>query len=136
MEIFLGWLFFSIVAGVIAGSKGRSGFGYFLLSIFLSPLIGLLLAIGMPAITPETGAGGNSSQPTPDTHVKCPDCRELVLKDARKCKHCGCALIPEAEQTEEQIMAKHGIAKNGRLYIYKEWRYDNLKDAVRQAEKA
>lgn len=32
---------------------------------------------------------------TPDTHVKCPDCRELVLKDARKCKHCGCALVPQ-----------------------------------------
>lgn len=32
---------------------------------------------------------------TPDTHVKCPDCRELVLRDARKCKHCGCALIPQ-----------------------------------------
>lgn len=31
---------------------------------------------------------------SPDTHVKCPDCRELVLKDARKCKHCGTALIP------------------------------------------
>ena len=33
--------------------------------------------------------------PNPDTHVKCPDCRELVLKDARKCKHCGCALAPQ-----------------------------------------
>lgn len=31
---------------------------------------------------------------TPDTHVKCPDCRELVIKDARKCKHCGCKLVP------------------------------------------
>lgn len=31
---------------------------------------------------------------TPDTHVKCPDCRELVVKDARKCKHCGCKLVP------------------------------------------
>ncbi len=30
-----------------------------------------------------------------DTHVKCPDCRELVLKDARKCKHCGTALVPQ-----------------------------------------
>jgi hypothetical protein len=28
-----------------------------------------------------------------ETHVKCPDCRELILKDARKCKHCGCKLI-------------------------------------------
>jgi TM2 domain-containing membrane protein YozV len=32
--------------------------------------------------------------PNPDTHVKCPDCRELVLRDARKCKHCGSALQP------------------------------------------
>lgn len=29
------------------------------------------------------------------SHVKCPDCRELVLSDARKCKHCGCALQPQ-----------------------------------------
>lgn len=33
--------------------------------------------------------------PSHETHVKCPDCRELVLKDARKCKHCGCSLVPQ-----------------------------------------
>ncbi len=33
--------------------------------------------------------------PNSETHVKCPDCRELVLQDARKCKHCGCSLIPQ-----------------------------------------
>lgn len=32
---------------------------------------------------------------SPETHVKCPDCRELVLRDARKCKHCGIALVPQ-----------------------------------------
>jgi hypothetical protein len=31
----------------------------------------------------------------PSTHVKCPDCRELVLTDAKKCKHCGCSLTPQ-----------------------------------------
>jgi len=30
-----------------------------------------------------------------ETHVKCPDCAELVLREAKKCKHCGCALIPQ-----------------------------------------
>ena len=35
------------------------------------------------------------NQPNEDTHVKCPDCRELIIKDARKCKHCGCNLIPQ-----------------------------------------
>jgi hypothetical protein len=29
------------------------------------------------------------------SHLKCPDCRGLVLKDARKCKHCGCSLTPQ-----------------------------------------
>lgn len=32
--------------------------------------------------------------PTPATHVKCPDCRELILKDARVCRFCGCKLEP------------------------------------------
>lgn len=34
--------------------------------------------------------------PSPDTHVRCPDCRELVLMTARTCKHCGCKLVPQA----------------------------------------
>ena len=28
------------------------------------------------------------------THVRCPDCRELVLAEATKCKHCGTKLVP------------------------------------------
>lgn len=32
---------------------------------------------------------------TPDTHVRCPDCRELVRRDARKCRFCGAALVPQ-----------------------------------------
>jgi hypothetical protein len=35
------------------------------------------------------------NKPNEDTHVKCPDCKELVLKDANKCKHCGSNLIPQ-----------------------------------------
>ena len=33
--------------------------------------------------------------PSPSTHVKCPECRELVFKDAKICKHCGTKLIPQ-----------------------------------------
>lgn len=29
---------------------------------------------------------------TSHTHIKCPECAELVLKEAKKCKHCGCSL--------------------------------------------
>jgi hypothetical protein len=34
-------------------------------------------------------------RPTPASHVICPQCRELVRKDARLCKHCGTRLIPQ-----------------------------------------
>ncbi|SBT10757.1 hypothetical protein PROAA_640013 [Candidatus Propionivibrio aalborgensis] len=38
--------------------------------------------------------GMKRSLPTPKTHVSCPDCKELIVKDARVCKHCGCKLTP------------------------------------------
>lgn len=28
-------------------------------------------------------------------HMRCPECRELVRRDARKCKHCQAALTPQ-----------------------------------------
>jgi hypothetical protein len=47
MEILLGWIAFSIVVGIAASNKGRSGFGWFLLSIVTSPLIAGLLVLAM-----------------------------------------------------------------------------------------
>jgi len=89
MEIFLFWFLFSIAVGVFAGNKGRSGFGFFMLSMLLSPLIGVIFAIAVENLNNKVG------RPHPDTHVRCPDCREFVYKDASKCKHCGVALIPQ-----------------------------------------
>ena len=39
--------------------------------------------------------GAKGMRPTADTHVKCPDCAELVKREARVCKHCGCKLVPQ-----------------------------------------
>jgi len=89
MEYLFVWFFFAVICGVYASGKGRSGFGYFVLACIISPLLCFLLLAVMGSAN-EQPAG-----PTPETHVKCPDCRELVLKDARKCKHCGCALVPQ-----------------------------------------
>ena len=90
MEYAIIWLVFAVICGIGASQNGRSGFGYFVLAILVSPLICgfLLLALGK---TKQADDGA----PTPETHVRCPDCRELVLKDARKCKHCGCGLVPQ-----------------------------------------
>jgi hypothetical protein len=89
MELVAGWLLFSLAVAVAATSRGRSGIGWFVIAVCISPVLGLILLLVFP------NKRRDPSAPTPETHVKCPDCRELVLKDARKCKHCGTALVPQ-----------------------------------------
>lgn len=89
--IYFFWFVFSILAGAIASSKGRSGFGFFLLSVFLSPLVGLIAAIAFPRL--------DSSDKNSEARARCPECQELVLNTAIKCKHCGAALEPEDNRT-------------------------------------
>ena len=45
MEIFFFWVAFSIMSAIVASNKGRSGFGFFMLSFCLSPLIGFIGAL-------------------------------------------------------------------------------------------
>jgi hypothetical protein len=44
-EFFVLWLLFSGAIGYLANSRGRSGFAFFALSIFLSPLLGLVIVL-------------------------------------------------------------------------------------------
>jgi hypothetical protein len=88
MDLITLWFVFAVAVGIIAASLRRSGLGWFLLAVIISPLIaGIVLLIA--------GRAGEPA-PSPSTHVKCPDCRELVLNEARVCKHCGCRLVPQA----------------------------------------
>lgn len=85
MSIVFAWFIFAILVGAWASSKGRSGFGYFLVSVLLSPLIGaIMVAIAgenKPKIEAEAVKSGDMR--------KCPACAELIRKEAKKCKHCG-----------------------------------------------
>lgn len=89
MEFLLVWLFFSIASAVVASSKGRSGFGWFILGLLFSFFAFIVVAV-LPSLKKDPLA------PTPETHVRCPECREFVFVDATKCKHCGTKLIPAA----------------------------------------
>jgi hypothetical protein len=53
MEIILFWLLFSVVAGIAAGARGRNGGAWFLLAIFISPLLGLMLILVLPNLRQE-----------------------------------------------------------------------------------
>jgi len=45
MEFIIVWLLFACIAGRIASSKGRSFIGFTLLSLFLTPVIGIIAAL-------------------------------------------------------------------------------------------
>lgn len=72
MPIFLFWLLAAVGVGAIARGKARSFFGFFLLSFFLSPIVGLIVVL-------ICQHGGK----------QCPSCAENVKLEAQKCKHCG-----------------------------------------------
>jgi cytochrome bd-type quinol oxidase subunit 2 len=91
METFLFvifWIGCAALCWVVANGKGRIAGVWFILGLFFGVFALIAVAV-MPDIGPNPG------DPAPSTHVKCPDCREFVLIDARVCKHCGCRLIPQ-----------------------------------------
>lgn len=79
------WFLLAPVAAMIAEKKGLSGWGFYFLSILLSPFIGIIVAL---VATPNIEK--MNEKLLKDGKVKmCPACAELVKPDAMVCKHCG-----------------------------------------------
>jgi hypothetical protein len=54
------WVAFAVIVGVVASARGRVGYGWFLVSLVLSPLITgpLVLALPRHHTQPQTVTGG------------------------------------------------------------------------------
>lgn len=99
-----------VLAYLAAKNRGRSGWWWLL------GWIGVVFVLVLPDLK------GASEGPAPETHVRCPDCRELVRRDARKCKHCGAPLIPLPDG-------------NGSQFATHEDRLKQIKNAIRAEDK-
>lgn len=84
MFVVILWLIFSIIIGSVASSKGRSGIGFFFVSLILSPLVGLIIVLiiqpNQSTVEQKTLEAGH--------HKRCSQCGELVKAEASLCKHC------------------------------------------------
>jgi hypothetical protein len=80
------WCGFAAAVGILAGNKGRNGFGWFVLALIISPLLAGILALAVSDLASE------KSQRT--GYVECPHCAEMVKAKARICPHCRLDLIP------------------------------------------
>ena len=72
MELVLIWFVLSILVGVFANNRGKSGILYFLFSIILSPLLGFLIAL----------ISGD------DSKKKCSNCGQKIDINAKVCPPC------------------------------------------------
>jgi len=94
MGFILAALLIGLLPAYIAQNKGRS---FMLWWIYGA----LLFIVALPhSLLMKADAGAVEANALADGAKKCPECKELIKKDATVCKHCGCKLVEQSAKNE------------------------------------
>jgi hypothetical protein len=110
IAVAIGWIAFSVLAGIIAQNKGRSFLWFFLASILFSPLIGVLAAWGVWSNTAEI----ENDKIYAGELKRCPRCAEAIRQDAVKCRYCGSDLSQTQSSEQSVLQPSPGAVQLGR----------------------
>lgn len=108
MTIVIFWIFFSLLVVLLAQRRGRSGAGYFLLSLFISPLLTAILLLVLPVNQEQIDRSSLRS----GGMKKCPHCAELIKADASVCRYCGRAVVaPSPKPTASDVQVRASLQR-------------------------
>lgn len=100
--LILVWLGLAIGCGIIGQSRGVGFAGPFLVGVFLTPIVGLIAALVMKPrdkmeqeAAAKWGAAGE--------YRKCPQCAEVIKREAVKCRFCGSEVGPTVDQAPATV---------------------------------
>ena len=101
----------------IAGQRERDRVLWFLISLVTSPVLAILMLIALPQRSIKVTSLGSD-------RVKCEQCAELILPDAKRCRFCGASRIPaelkmepEASQSTSAAAGADVAAKIGLSFV-------------------
>ena len=113
----VGYLACAIPTAVVASNKGRRGFLWFILGVFLGP-IALIIVLVIPdsPITFQKALLGFKDAQLMKSHLlmnegmkKCPFCAEFVTSEAVLCRYCESELSSKETPEEEIIELNNDI---------------------------